>query len=220
MHQFVRGLSDPQAQERILESAAAVEGGQLSLTRVLKIAEAHEMGKSSQSYVNSGAQVSCLSEYQAKKRTSRQETRKKDDKPKDKDAKQCGNCGKTGHSSKLNDRRDNCPAFDKTCSKCDTNGHFPHMCRGGPKQTRNDRSKSKSKTSTVNEVKSKPDTKSEDKPNDDNANLGTLSGSWFLINGLQQPAADADFNEVHEVFTSARHEKAQLRALSGNRRKN
>ena len=71
-----------------MEAAAAVEGGQLSLTRVLKIAEAHEMGKSSQTHVNSGGQLSRLSEYQAKKRNSRQETRKaKDDKPKDKDGK-------------------------------------------------------------------------------------------------------------------------------------
>ena len=52
MHQFVRGLSDQHAQERILEAAAAVKGGQLSLTKVLKIAEAHEKGKTSQTQVN------------------------------------------------------------------------------------------------------------------------------------------------------------------------
>ena len=64
MHQFVKGLADNKAQERILEAAASVEGGQLSLTRVLKIAQAHEMGKVSQDQVNNGAQLSRLSEYQ------------------------------------------------------------------------------------------------------------------------------------------------------------
>ena len=215
----MRGLADPQTQERILEAAAAVEGGQLSLTRVLKIAEAHKMGKDSQSHVNSGGQLSRLSDYQAKKWNSRQETRKsKDDKPKDKNTKQCGNWGKSGHSSKLNDRRDHCTAFHKTCSKCNTNGHFAHMCRGGPRQTRNDRSKSKSK-SNVNEVKSNTAAKPDEKSKDDAADLGTLTGSWFLLNGLQQPAEDADIYEDQDVFTSACLHKAQLRAINGNKRK-
>ena len=69
MQQFIRGLSDHTTQERILEAAAALDSGQLSLTKVLKIAEAHEMGKASQSQVNNGAQISRLSEYQAKNET-------------------------------------------------------------------------------------------------------------------------------------------------------
>ena len=73
MYQFIRGLHDHKAQERILESSAQVEGGELSLIRVLKIAEAYEMGKENQKSVNQGGQLSRLSEYQASKRTSRQE---------------------------------------------------------------------------------------------------------------------------------------------------
>lgn len=45
LHKFVKGLADQQTQEKILESSAAVEGGELSLTKVLKIAQAHKMGK-------------------------------------------------------------------------------------------------------------------------------------------------------------------------------
>ena len=75
MYQFKRGLNDINAQEKILETAAQVEGGELSLIRVLKIAEAAEMAKSNQKIVNEGGQLSKLSDYQAKKRTSRQETR-------------------------------------------------------------------------------------------------------------------------------------------------
>lgn len=62
MYQFIRGLADVSAQERILETAAQVEGGELSLAQVLKIAEAFKMGRSSQQLVNQGGQISRLSE--------------------------------------------------------------------------------------------------------------------------------------------------------------
>ena len=94
----------------------------------------------------------------------------------------CGNCGNKGHTSKLNDRRKNCPAFDKTCTKCKTNGHFAAHCRGGPRETRD---KSKSKDTKVNEVKAAD---ADNDKNTEDAQLGTLSGSWMLLNGLQDPA--------------------------------
>lgn len=52
MYQLLRGLADVIAQEPILESAVQVEGGELSLTHVIKLAEAFEMGKTSQKMVN------------------------------------------------------------------------------------------------------------------------------------------------------------------------
>ena len=75
MYQFVRGLADVHAQERILEAAAQVEGGELSLVRVLKLAEAFEMGKQSQEMVNKSGQLSRLSDYQRNKRNTRQDSR-------------------------------------------------------------------------------------------------------------------------------------------------
>ena len=98
MYQLVHGLSDNTSQERILESAAQVEGGELSLTRVIKLAEAFEMGKSSQQLVNSAGQVSRISDHQLKKRGSRQETKstnRQTTNSKPKDAKSgCGHCGR------------------------------------------------------------------------------------------------------------------------------
>ena len=73
MYQLIRGLSDVAAQERILEAAAQVEGGELGLTRVLKLAEAFEMGKTSQELVNSAGQISRISDHQLNKRNSRNE---------------------------------------------------------------------------------------------------------------------------------------------------
>ena len=198
MFQFIRGLSDVKAQERILETAAQVEGGELSLMRVLKIAEADEMGKTSQQLVNQGGQISKLSDYQTKKRVSRQ-----DNKPRDKsESKKCGNCGKSDHTSKLNDRRKNCQAFEKTCSKCQTNGHFASQCRGGP-QPRSERDKSKSK---INEVKS--DQKEDKDKETDPGQVGTLKGSWILINGhvTQQ---QGDLYEDTDVFSSVRQQDHQ-----------
>ena len=71
MSQFIRGLSDIQAQERILGAVANIEGGELSLTRVLKLAESFEMGKCSQELVNSAGQVSRISDHQLKRRGDR-----------------------------------------------------------------------------------------------------------------------------------------------------
>lgn len=56
MYQFIRGISDIAAQERILKTAAQVEGGELTLACVLKIAEAFEMGRASHQQVNQGGQ--------------------------------------------------------------------------------------------------------------------------------------------------------------------
>ena len=197
LYQFVRGLTDTQMQERIMESAAQVETGKLSLTKVVKIAEAFEMGKNSQELVNSGgAQVSKISQYQKNKNTARQTTRSQSGQQ---DRTKCGNCGKGDHTSKLQDRRDKCPAFDKMCQKCNTNGHFASQCRGGPRVNREkstDKSKpsnnSKSKDTKVNEVKEKENVQ-------DDADLGTLHGHWMLINGLQPQQHN---NEVSDEYSS------------------
>ena len=215
LYQFIRGLADSHSQDRILEALAQVEGGELSLIRVLKLAEAFEMAKTNQQLVNAGGQLSRLSEYQAKKRSTRQDSRPAKDTKKD--TKKCGNCRKGDHTSKLNDRRKNCPAFDQTCTKCQVNGHFASECRG---TSRNSRSKSKDNTkenkSKVNEVKA------EDKETDP-GEIGTMSGSWMLING-QDTSSGGDIYEVSDVFTSVtssvqphnRREPPTLSAINSN----
>ena len=197
MYQFIRGLKDQHAQKRILEASAQEQGGEMLLERVIKLAESYEMGKISSHMVKSG-QVSKISDYQKAKNTKRQDNKK------DKDTtNKCGNCGRTGHSAKLNDRRLHCPAFDKSCSKCNTNGLFADQCRGGPRQTRdkskNRQDKPNTAASKVNEVKAAE----EPKTNED-AQVGTLSGSWFLLNGLQDPCSEGSIYEVSDVFTSER----------------
>ena len=70
------------------------------------------------------------------------------------------------------------------------------MCRGGPASARAEKSQSKDKPN-VNEVKANDAEKEKQ-----DAEIGTLTGSWFLINGLQSPATDGLINEVSNVFTS------------------
>ena len=92
----------------------------------------------------------------------------------------------------------NLPAFDKMCTKCQTNGHFADLCRGGPLSQHNSKSQTREKPK-VSEVKTKDSEKDKDA---DDAQIGTLSGSWMLINGIQdQPFGDHSY-EVLDVFMS------------------
>ena len=127
LYQFLRGLNDTGIQERILETAAQSPANKLTLIQGLKIAEAYEMGKSSQTLVNSGGQLSKISQHQQNKQTSRQSGRAKSQ---ESNSAKCGNCGRTDHTSKINDRRENCPAFSVNCNKCKTNGHLPLSAEG------------------------------------------------------------------------------------------
>lgn len=87
MFQFVKGLRDSHAQERILEASATDVTGDITLEKVVKLAESFEMGKTSAQLVNKG-QVSKISEYQKGKQKSRV------DKPnKTQPNNKCGNCG-------------------------------------------------------------------------------------------------------------------------------
>ena len=48
MYQLVHSIHDRDMQERVLQAAAQVEGGEMSLTRTVKLCEAIEMVKESQ----------------------------------------------------------------------------------------------------------------------------------------------------------------------------
>ena len=85
------------------------------------------------------------------------------------------------------------------CNKCQTNGHFSNLCRGGQRSTCDDKSKTRDKTPKVNEVKSK---EPEKEKNTDEGQIGTLSGSWFFINGIHEPPSGGTIYEDSDVFTS------------------
>ena len=74
MYQLVRGLEDKEMLERVLQAAAQVEGGELSLNRVTKLCEALEMGKASSTLVNSASgSLNRMSAYQRQKTDGKQQ---------------------------------------------------------------------------------------------------------------------------------------------------
>ena len=153
MYQLLRSLSDTDIQARIFQNAAQVEGGEMSLNRVLKLAEALEAGKSNQELVSGAGNLYRMSDHQRNKNTGRQEKRATGNKPAQKSNKpppstsgnstpKCGFCGSKSHSSKLSDRRESCPAFSEACTACSTIGHFKDQCRGGPRDKSRDKRRS------------------------------------------------------------------------------
>ena len=183
MYQLLRGLSDTDIQARIFQNAAQVEGGEMSLNRVLKLAEALEAGKANQELVTGAGQLYRMSDHQHKKNSGRQDRRQPADKQQSKPNSKpsspsaCGSCGSKKHTSKLSDRRESCPAFQETCSACDTVGHFKAQCRGGPKDKSRDRRRST--RGSLAETKG-----SEPAPASPEGELGGLGG-WFLLTGTQ-----------------------------------
>ena len=126
MYQTICGLKDKEAIQRVLQSAAQVEGGELSLTRVIKLCQALEIGKDSQQLVsNSSPQLCRISTYQKGKQ--QKSTNHNKDNKNSQNKFNCGHCGSKDHSSKLNDRREKCQAFQETCSACSFMVHFRNM---------------------------------------------------------------------------------------------
>ena len=151
MLQLVRGLQDLAIQERVLQEAAAVESGELSLVKVTKLVEAAEMGKSSQaSITKAGGLVGRLSEHRRGKDKARQDKRGKSGKRGDGE-KPCSCCGNKTHGSSLQERREfPCPAFDIKCRDCGKVGHFDRYCSQKPQQGK---PQEQNKTGKVAELK-------------------------------------------------------------------
>ena len=97
MLQLVRGLQDSAIQEWVLQEAASVESGELSLSKVVKLEETAEMGKSSQASISKVGVVSWLSDYRRGKKQGKQEKRRSSQ-PEVK--KLCGSCGRKDHGSR------------------------------------------------------------------------------------------------------------------------
>ena len=197
MYQLVRGLADKEAMERVLQAATQVEGGELSLPRVIKLCEALEMGKQSQHLVNSSAaSLNRISEYQRSKNAGRQQMRggdKPKEKPKEKPGAKhdgCYNCGSKAHSSRLSDRRERCPAFMELCSGCGVVGHYKAYCRSGargPSRSKYQGGRRDKPGAKVSELKDKQEGSQEVPDAGVNAFSGSpgqqdrLTGSWLLL---------------------------------------
>ena len=200
MYQMICGLHDRDQMERVLQAAAQVEGGELSLTRVIKLLEALEMGKASQKLVDSnGSSLNRLSQHRKNKDNSRQNAKESREKPRNNKDKPngCANCGSKQHSSKLSDRRQHCDAFQEECAGCGVMGHYKNLCRGGGKaacsKSRDNKTpdKTNAKVAAVSEDTTTTTTAPEEQ---DTASLGQISADWFLISASPSPTRNSRFN--------------------------
>ena len=110
--QVCRGMADVEIQKQVLGEA------DMELEPLLEFIANKERGVRSAQTVTDEVHGS-RSDYQRSK-----------DKNNPPAGLKCGNCGESGHGSRAppNVRREQCPAFDKTCRKCDKTGHYAKLC--------------------------------------------------------------------------------------------
>ena len=116
MLQLVRGLCDPAILERVLQEGASMEGGNLSLAKVVKLVEALEIGKQNHTLVSKAAGLcrSGVSEHQKQKQTGQQERHEGCQRD-----TQAADSRTT--APKLKDNRGKCKAYDTQCNSLGRN---------------------------------------------------------------------------------------------------
>ena len=115
-HIIVKGLVNPEIQERILALAATSEDD-LDLKKITEFVYAHETGTRSRKLLNESMSINRMSLYKQNKRGQLSD--------------KCSYCGEKGHGSKapFYIREKKCPAFDKKCTKCKRPHHIASQCK-------------------------------------------------------------------------------------------
>ena len=132
---LARGIADQEIQLDLL-------GGQnqdMSLEDMLKFVEAKESGKRSASRLLDPPSVSAASSTY--RRSKQREIKGKQPDTRDRTPVICSYCGGKGHGRRapIHIRRNECPAYDHTCSHCSKKHHFEDVClsKDNPKPPRN-----------------------------------------------------------------------------------
>ena len=122
-HVIVRGLEDPDIQERVLALAATEE--KLDLKKITEFVYAQETGAKSRKLLTGDSSINKISQYKQEKRGRASTLPERDLKSK------CYYCGNSGHGFKASAevRKAKCPAFSKKCSNCNILGHFHKQCK-------------------------------------------------------------------------------------------
>jgi transposase InsO family protein len=125
---IIIGTKHPEVKEKLLGLP-----GFPTLEKTVKVCHAHEVGMKSRITLETEEEqpttVNKVSSYKKSKSKEREQSQDKNTK-----GEKCGRCGGKSH------KKENCPAKDKSCNKCDKKGHFAPMCKGA-----NHRSRSKSR---------------------------------------------------------------------------
>ena len=123
LHCLVKGLADEDIRQQVLGAT-----DEMNLEATVKFIEVKEAGKKAGAYLDSGdvsgVMVSKMTGY---KQAQHQELLHGQKTEGEEFAKQkCKYCGKRGHGAAPNfsKKREECPAFDRSCNVCSEKGHF------------------------------------------------------------------------------------------------
>lgn len=122
--QLCKGLADDDIQQQLLGN----KDHNMSLADTVKFISAKEAGKRTQTALTGPTNISKISPYQKAKQTNLTNSTSKSEK--------CGWCGNLGHGKKatFEMRQQLCPAFNKTCFKCNKLHHFGSVCHHSSQQ--------------------------------------------------------------------------------------
>ena len=122
--QLINGIYDKEIQEKVLAAGADLpEGGETTLSEVIKMVQSCEMGKHTHAELSKAGNINRISEHRKNKGQGRQERRDRKSGAGGQSSG-CRFCGRlSGHP------RDECPAKDKKCNNCGIVSHFATKCR-------------------------------------------------------------------------------------------
>ena len=127
-HVIVRGLENPDIQEKVL-ALAATEDKDLSLQKITEFVLAQETAVQSRRILNEeDPSVYKLSQY-------KKDMRRRSNTLPNASGLKCQYCGQTGHGKMagLEDRKNVCPAYGKQCTNCKIWNHVASQCQN-PRQ--------------------------------------------------------------------------------------
>ena len=113
-YQLVRGLADTLIQEEVLSKEAT--NPNMALEDIVKLIEAKEQSKRSQTLLGGGILSSIKHEF-------------KDKRGKARGFKKCYNCGLNEHGISRSEKQRFCKAYKHVCDICKKVGHFESQCR-------------------------------------------------------------------------------------------
>ena len=141
-HVIVRGLENADIQEKVL-ALAATEEKDLSLQKITEFVLAQETAVQSRKLLNEDPSVYKLSQY---KKDQKADVRVLNE--------SCSHCGEIGHgySASAEVRKALCPAYGKSCSKCNYGNHYTSLCKKRFAKERSSKSSSDSENQSSGEI--------------------------------------------------------------------
>ena len=174
--QFIKGINNPQLQADILAKAQTLH----SLEDTINYAKAVESALKDQVSLQEDKTTTAMKVSEYKRQSFSNNSGPRNPSSSKKNPAKCIGCGSTNHSSiNIKERKAKCPAWNKTCHKCNRLHHFASQCRQEGKH--------------VSEVRENDDL------NDEANTIGC--GHIHLVEGISTTAAAVLIHEIPATIT-------------------